>query len=211
MNWIIVGVTGAAAFFLALLTGVISGVSFGVVFIRSILSGALFAGAAAGIYILLQNMIPELFEFSDNSDEGVEGSGIDIVVEGDDEEHISYSNDEPSEMGTLDVAADAADDVGVLESAEESGDGSEPMEGDGSPENSGVGLNFNMDELPEMDDFSDSFSGVADSISDESGGKSAVAPSSPSSQTTVDVLGDEQDPETIARAVQTVLKKDREG
>ncbi|MDZ7795132.1 MAG: hypothetical protein U5P10_16020 [Spirochaetia bacterium] len=65
-----------------------------------------------------------------------------------------------------------------------------------------------VDTLPDLDEFSDSFESVAaaqDSENESNGGGGY------SSTDSVDIMGDEQDPATVAKAVRTIIGRDQEG
>ena len=60
----------------------------------------------------------------------------------------------------------------------------------------------NIDVLPDMGVFSNSFEGEL--VEDVDGASTAGA-------VTLDIMGEEQDPELVVRAVRTMVKKDQEG
>src|SRR6056297_2299463 len=65
-----------------------------------------------------------------------------------------------------------------------------------------------VDTLPDLDEFSDSFQSVAaaqDAENESNGGGGY------SSTDSVDIMGDEQDPATVAKAVRTIIGRDQEG
>lgn len=65
-----------------------------------------------------------------------------------------------------------------------------------------------VDTLPDLDEFSDSFESVAaaqDSENESNGGGGY------SSTDSIDIMGDEQDPATVAKAVRTIIGRDQEG
>ncbi len=65
-----------------------------------------------------------------------------------------------------------------------------------------------VDTLPDLDEFSDSFESVAaaQDSEDESNGGGGY-----SSTDSVDIMGDEQDPATVAKAVRTIIGRDQKG
>src|SRR6056297_5201 len=65
-----------------------------------------------------------------------------------------------------------------------------------------------VDTLPDLEEFSDSFESVAASQESENGNNNGGGYSSNDS---VDIMGDQQDPATVAKAVRTIIGKDQEG
>ncbi len=73
-----------------------------------------------------------------------------------------------------------------------------------------------VDSLPDLEDFADSFEGVASSQDGEGNSDAGAASGSRSgdgfsSSEPVDVFGSQEDPETVAKALRTFMKKDQEG
>jgi hypothetical protein len=65
-----------------------------------------------------------------------------------------------------------------------------------------------VDTLPDLDEFSDSFESVAAAQDSEN---ESIGGGGYSSTDSVDIMGDEQDPATVAKAVRTIIGRDQEG
>ena len=143
--------------------------------------------------------------------------------------------EEDAGTGSLDFGTEDEDSLGEDEFVEEVDGGEageepaeesewrsteEPAEGAGESEEpaaareeSGTGSEDTFEEagdvdtLPDLEDFAESFDGVAASQEGEDGNVSRGG----SSSSSVDVMGDQQDPETVAKAVRKKKKKDQEG
>jgi len=236
----IVGISAAAAFVISLFSGIIGGVGFLTILLRAVLGAVIFAILTGGMYIVLERMIPELFESDmestgeeDTEDASTTGGNVDITL-GEDAKPLAGAA-ENREQPPADFAAEAGadDEEGgedfVEELAEEDsrtpaaagpsgiaasgGDGSTGGEEDDAPaapasedteEAPGAG---EVDSLPDLEDFADSFEGVAASQEEGSSGGGLGGASS----TGVDVMGDHHDSETVVKAVRTFMKKDQEG
>jgi len=227
---IIIGSAAAAVVF-SLIAGIFGGVPFGLILLRMLIGGIIFAGIGAGIGFVLHKFVPELFDTPEDSEDET-GANIDITVDDAGEEPAAEAppngraEDENTEYPDVSVnysAAEADDEVPelntaeaeVIEEAEEVGEADFENIG----ETSNGGEDYDMVEeiaaadedssegennLPEMDQFNDSFVPV-DEIDNGSAAKGF------SSGDTVDIMGEEQDPAAVAKAVQTFLKKDQEG
>jgi hypothetical protein len=273
-----VGMSAAAAFLLSLLAGVIGGVGFFTILFRAVAGAVVFGLLAGGIYILLERMIPELFELEgqdeyESEESAQTGGSVDITL-GEDEEPASSqparaedaSAGAESEDGADRAVSGASPDFGETPefAAAQEGDSSdegfieeldegEPAPGgsggtageeekrgeqqqasahtdEGTESESGGGetteaqpaaassneeTDFadaeNVDTLPDLEDFADSFEGVAASQEEGGGGEMSSYSGGGSSSSNVDVMGDHHDSETVAKAVRTLMKKDQEG
>ncbi len=233
---IIIGSAAAAVVF-SLIAGIFGGVPFGLILLRMLLGGIIFAGIGAGIGFVLHKFVPELFDTPEDSEDET-GANIDITVDDAGEEPAAEApsngrgEDENAEYPDVSVnftAADADDDAAELDTADYTGEaevieeaeevGEADFENIGETSNGGEDYDMveeiaaaDEDEdssegennLPEMDQFNDSFVPV-----DEIDNGNAVKGFS--SGDTVDIMGEEQDPAAVAKAVQTFLKKDQEG
>ena len=81
INWKVLAIFGGFGFILSLLVGAISGVGFGTVLVRGILSGVLFAGVGFGLSILIKKFLPGLVSETEEAEEEEESGGVDIVIE----------------------------------------------------------------------------------------------------------------------------------
>jgi hypothetical protein len=274
-----VGMSAAAAFLLSLLAGVIGGVGFFTILFRAVAGAVVFGLLAGGIYILLERMIPELFELEgqgeyESEESAQTGGSVDITL-GEDEEPApsqptraedasaaaeaedgtdrAVSGASPDFGETPEFAAaqeDDSSDEGFIEELDEgepapggsggtageeekhgeqqpasvhteegtesgSGGGAEASEARPAAASSNEETDFadaeNVDTLPDLEDFADSFEGVAASQEEGGGGEMGSYTGGGSSSSNVDVMGDHHDSETVAKAVRTLMKKDQEG
>lgn len=217
-------VVGGAGFglVLSLVTGTISGVPFGILIFRAILWGVLFGCIAGALSYLISRYLPELLAIAPAGSKTDRDSGrnVDIVLpdenphvgEAEEEAEGEYERDELDEQGTtLTRGATEADEgvsTSLVEEVEELG-AEEEESGRGSPrrENQG-GEAESAEELPELEGGDGMFSqrqgavsnGDFDDISTISGGRPGLQ-----------VQGVEADPEDVAKAIRTVLKRDQKG
>lgn len=89
VNGKIAGISAAGAFLLSALIGVISGVTFGTLLLRALVSAALFGGGSFAACMLLERYTPELIS-SPSADQDSAGGHVDISVGEDDD----YGNEE---------------------------------------------------------------------------------------------------------------------
>lgn len=207
---------GAGAFALSALTGVVARVPFGALALRALASALLFAAVATGAFFLARRFLPELFESGEAEATQVrEGPRVDIVVG-------EESDGEASDVEGLEPAPRSAraGDFGEVEALEGEGlDGEAeelrvetlmPVEAGAPPQPSGPArppVSFDdLDVLPDLDGFSDSFASPTHGSEEEAAAmESAAAPRRSSGS------ADGMDPVAIAQAVRTILKKDRKG
>lgn len=255
----IIGACSIFAFVISLFSGIIGGVGFLTILFRALLGAVLFGLLSGGILMLLERMIPELFETAGTesagngeSEFGETGSNVDITL---DEEAESYSPSPGSSGGMESASTPTASETAAAgaEASTETAEGEAPRQGDSREEEdqfveevaenggaeSGDSASFlppdegeqepggsegfeEVDSLPDLEDFADSFEGVAASRDEGSSGGSASNSSAGSSgglsslgggasSSSVDVNGDQHDPATVAKAVRTLMKKDQEG
>ena len=213
-DWKIIAISAALAFLFSFISGLLGQVSIGIIFLRAV-SGALFFGAFGfGISILLRKYLPEIFELNSGfSSENSEGLGqvdmpsgmsseaddsvsdrpvIDISIGDEKEQAVS---EESSDSRTLPV--DGNSNNGENELVEEVAETGRTEESDDNNQVPG-----NLDALPDMGVFSNSFE---NSVSEDGGNSSSPG------AVTLDIMGEEQDPEFVAKAVRTMVKKDQEG
>lgn len=204
VNWKLLAVAAGGAFLLSLLVGAIGGVGFGTLLLRALLWALIFGGLAAGIEYALKNFLPELLSAGSAENEQPSEGGVDITLA---DENPHARNESPAAGDDAGAADDIDDfmsetageddsaDTGTVasESRSDGADEVEELEEVGGPTDSGS-------ELPSFDGVEATFAS-AEPIS-------AGADSVPSS---VDVLGSDEDPEVVARAVRTLMNKDQEG
>lgn len=214
IDWKPVAVSALLAFIIAVVTAGISGIPFGVLLLRAVLGALIFGAGAVGVQFLVAKFLPELVNPSEESPQT--GGSVDIVVSDEDEEEEplaapSEEDDESSfrpgipaasvetggeplveEVEEADAGLDGeatealpADDVGETESVAEADEQSEAAV---------AATDSAVDTLPDVGEFTDSF--MADAAHD--------APP----QDTAEPTGDGQDPESIAKAIRTLMKRE---
>lgn len=200
VSWIFTAGSAGFAFLLSFLVGLFSGVGFGSLLLRALVSGLVFALLAVGAEILFRSLFPELLpaahgpvpeasgddEFRDATEsEKQSGGAVDITLDDEREsaeggsfvEEIHGAAPESAEM---DEAAEDLEEIESVESVE------------------------SMDELPSLDGFSGSFE--SDYGDDRGEGPSAAVHSHD-----VDVLGMTESADEVAKAVKTMMKRDQKG
>ena len=208
-DWKIIAASGTIAFLFSFISGLFGSVSLGVLFFRAVLGAIIFGVLGFGILILIRRFLPELFELKSgltgesNEDfsniENVQSVSTDAEEPTPEKQVIDISigeeveNSEPvlnSENSTVQVDDDSNSNEIVDEIVEsEKTEDSDQIPG-------------NIDVLPDMGEFSNSFESAENIDSNNSSSAGAV---------TLDIMGEEQDPELVARAVRTMVKKDQEG
>ncbi len=191
---------GVGATAIALLAGLIGGVAFGTVVLRALLGGLFFAAAAMGVQLLVRRFLPELLEAFGDSPPGDLGRHVDMVV--DEDVDLLTPVEEPS---FLDEEAEDQEDRDMEEVSEDSEEGGELVEevtevGSEEAAESSVPPRVpdvdvsSVDKLPDLDGFVDSFQdeGTVEIVDEDEG---------------VSMPGG-QDAQTIAKAIQTVMKRD---
>lgn len=216
INWKLPAYCAGGAFLLSILAGAIGGVRFGTLLLRALIGGSLIGGLAFGIDFLLRQYLPELYEgFSED------GRNVDITI-ADENPHSNTGDGEqtgesarverglPSGDHSIDEGSDdshAEQDVGMgdddVSEVEELGS----AEGNSKPQTSAESQNASQgasggdssSDLPSFDTVEESF-------------KEETASSGPTDDiTSVDVMGTGEDPEVVAKAVRTIMKRDQEG
>ena len=211
-DWKIIVISAALAFLFSFISGLLGQVSLGVLLIRAFLGAFIFGILGYGISVVFRRYLPELFEIkSDATSEFIEdpsevqnnsytGTEVDGSLTSNPLVDISIGDETSvpvSELG-LDVeniqASDNNSENELVDEIEESKSADESNVNDQIP--------GNIDALPDMGEFSNSF----DNSVNVNGGNS-----SSSGVVTLDIMGEEQDPELVVRAVRTMVKKDQEG
>ncbi|ORC34256.1 hypothetical protein B4O97_13160 [Marispirochaeta aestuarii] len=206
VSWLFAAGPAGFAFIASFLIGLISGVGFLSIIVRAFLSGLVFAGLGMGVALLGRTLFPELIPENKKSvdqDAGTEdepekspGGSVDITLE-DDETGRKF--DTASGAGDLFSEGDGfVEEIQASTSSEPDGSVSDD-EGEEA-----VDSVEELDGLPSLDAFSDSFDSGWGSESDEE-------PSSGGRESEVDILGETQNPGDVARAVKTMMKRDQEG
>ncbi len=190
IRWKFVAAIGVLAMAVSLLSGGLSGIRFGMLLVRAFVGGALFTVLAAGLNILMIRFFPEIFEsgtaFAAESDDEGTGRHVDIVMPA---ENPGYPAAETENIDSQTSDTDGAES-GIPEQ-EEKNDTASDVEPESSEED-------NVGDVGDLDRFSADFSDVEDD-------------SIPSTRSVSEVLGMETDPQEIAQAIQTVIKREKKG
>jgi len=210
MNIQMAAVVGGVAFLLSLLSGLFGGVPFFDLFLRALFWAAFGFGGALGVEALLKSLVPDLFSVPEPAPVDQEAGpprAVDITL--DDDEVLprggfveEVDEDEPA-VPRYRASAAAPASPGVTAPAEVP---------EAPPQDAG-----GDEEMPEIGSFLDAFKPGAPDSEDEP----AQAPEfgeyvpieSPGRQGGKDVTidGEVQDPAILAKAVQTVMKRDVQG
>lgn len=188
----VITVFSGSAFVLSLVAGVLGAVSFPILLLRALLGVVFFGGLGFLVMYVLRKFLPELFDTGSVEEEAVlEEAGetvpkVDIVI---DDEQESPSEGIVEEAGVPESGIKLEDEVRVT-----SGEAFDDM-GDAVQEEDSGGL-------PNIESFSDAFN----SAELEQNGEESVTGS-----ISVDIMGQNEDPGTVAKAIRTIMKKDQEG
>ncbi len=240
IHWKTVAVFGGIGFFLSLLVGAVSGVSFGTVLLRGVISAAVFGGIGLGLNVLIGKFLPGLVgdEAGEEQAEEDETGGVDIVIEEEVPRTVSEAaalsadddSDESLEEGSSfveEVEEASSDETGPSAELSKAGNGVSAENGDESDEademeeveeleeadedGAGVqaaGVDGEVDSLPDIGDFSGSFSTGGDYDGEDGGDTLQSVEYSSGGNAPVEILGQEESPENVAKAVQTMLKRE---
>jgi hypothetical protein len=211
-DWKMIVISATLAFMLSFIFGIFGSVSLGILLIRAFSGAIIFAAMAFGATILQRRYLPELYELQADIMSEIEGDSSEVHVK---QSIPGHSDSLSVSKPRIDISIDDEDESFTVEMKPENDTGStgsfekrndlvdEISESDdtvSSTENEQVPAN--IDVLPDMGVFSNSFEGELDEYVDAAGKAGAV---------TLDIMGEEQDPELVVRAVRTMVKKDQEG
>lgn len=233
ISWKVVVTSGAVAVVLSLLTGVISGVSFGTLLFRAFIWGVIFCGIGVGASYLISKFLPELFAPATSGgkkENRPEPSNVDIVLpdenphsgaelnfgeeshgdttdsqEGSDEEYFSPADAEPEPPPRTRRSGDE-----LIEEVEETEGEITGASGTGRSSSSVSDDQEAAEELPSLDGDEVNF-GVTDEQDRFGHGGVSDVTSITSRGSTVDVLGHAADTEEIAKAIRTAINRDQKG
>lgn len=214
MSFQTAAIVAGVAFLLSFLSGLIGGVPLGDVFLRALIWSIVGFGGCLGAEALLRSLVPDLFasqEASPVPDEPT-GQAVNITLEEEmprggfveevgDEDEVAAPRARTSPVGELPVSASAP-----VPEVREAPRSSEAAAGPSDDE-----------EMPEIGSFLDAFKPESTDPEEGSGaapspGYSEYAPdTSRSSAGEVTIDGEAQDPVILAKAVQTVMKRDTQG
>jgi hypothetical protein len=223
INWKIPAIFAGFGAVVSLLAGIIGGNPFGVILLRLILSAVVCGGLGLGVNLIVKKFLPELSAPPPVA-QVESGEEVDIVIdeaipmaeeavgqqspepEGSLEQIEPAGEEEPSEL-TMSV-----DEEGGIDASEEGGESEEDVltledadsQAETTPEEFVPGIaaaqvaDFeDLDTLPDIDTFSPS-------------AEDSAPPARPSRKDSkVEEVVRDQDPENLARAVRTFMKKDQ--
>ncbi|MCK4540611.1 MAG: hypothetical protein KAU17_00095 [Spirochaetales bacterium] len=214
IDWRVVAISGAAAFLLSALTGIIAGVGLGVLFGRALLWGGVFAILTQGAWIVIQSFLPELVTApgSEVTETPAAEPTVDITIEGE-EPFPAMAKDQSSQISQL----ESVEEEGGVETLLQVDDQEEPQSTpvgevpaamveevtEQHPAVTSMGNGEAVDVLPDLENFSDSF----ENVTSVSGGEGI----SHEGVQSVNILGKAHSTDDIVQAVKTVMKKDQEG
>jgi hypothetical protein len=231
-------IAAAAAALLSALVGIIAGVPFGILLLRALLGGAVFGSIVYGGYFVARRFLPVApgAQTAGQASETEAGShSIDIVLPGEtpdgflgrgraeEAEDFGKPLDEMALAGgapresSLSLSPDDDDDADS--GLEEVGSLLPPEDGEGKsaavprPESAGGTAFDDLDVLPDLDGFSETFAGT------EFAGSSEPAETALSRRPDSRFKGGQRggdgsehpDPASLAQAVRTILKRDQKG
>ncbi len=194
-DWKIITVFAGSAFVLSIAAGIAGGVSFLILFLRAVAGGIVFGGLGFLVSFVFRKYLPELFtingEGAVQTEENGETEGapnIDIVID-DEQEEVSGAEGQyaESQMEPVEGEIKMEEEVSIPVPAEDIGE---------------ILQSENPDELPNIEAFSDSFNSAELEQNDGASLTGSVS---------VDIMGQEEDPGTVAKAIRTIMKKDQEG
>jgi hypothetical protein len=197
MNFQIAATAGGVVFGLSFIAGLFGGVPFFDVVIRALVWGVVGFGGSLGIETVLRSLLPDLFVPRTEEPEPAERN-VDITLE--EERPAGFVEEEGDEPVRRAPAA------------------AEPVESHGTSEAAGAAAPAGDEEMPEIGSFLDAFKPQAPNQgeveTEAEGGAPApdygdYRPTGGASEVTID--GEAQDPAILAKAIQTVLKRDAQG
>ena len=174
-------------FFIAFISGIIGGIGFGRLLLRGALSAVLLGGAISILMMIIKNKLPDLYalifsgslEYEDTVEER---GGVDIIISDDEEVQEAKSDNFVEEITEISgFQGEDKDTVEELSAAEDD--------------------ESSTDELPELKNLENTFE------QKDFGNTAGLSDISKDSKT-IELLGEYQNPEEVARAVQTMMKKD---
>ena len=221
IHWKFAAFCAGIAALLSIIAGLFGRVSAGNLIFRAILACIVFGGLACGMELLVRKFLPELFSDGENVDnesgELETGGGVDIIV--DDDEPVSFAPLDEQEDALPVEEEGAVEDVGITEISAEDELSEVPGELDPESEEPGISgaasevkeapaeTGKNGKALPDIEDFSGSFSGS----SGVSAGIDSLDSGKAKRLEAVDSIERDNDPATMAQAIRSILHKDQEG
>jgi len=227
VNWRVSAAFAGVAFILSILSGAVAGVGFGLLLLRAVIGSVAFAVVGAGISLIIARFLPDLQNLSGNhsakpnDSDNEPGSRVDIVLpaEQSDYDDAEYRRDVGDDEGALDDET-LVEEVEELSSADGpiavetgshvvrpthhragAGTGTQDEEPVSDEETSEL-LAADIEELPDIGGLAGSFERDPDET-DQRGSRQE------DTRRTASSGNDSADPELIARALRTVLKRDQ--
>ncbi len=214
---------GAA--FLSMLVGILAGVVLGWILLRALIFGAVIGALAFGAARLVRSALPGVL--SDRPDEAAEGadsifsageapagSRVDIVLPGGDADDIAEEASSVEPVGDEAIAeaepeGQDAEAISLIDARFAGSPSAAAVPPPPMPRDSGSRLESleDLDVLPDLDGFTDSFAAAEFS----SGGSAAQAPAPRGEERSSPRTQDGLDPASLAKAVRTILKRDQKG
>ena len=189
IRWKFVAALSVIAMAVSLLSGGLAGIRFGTLLVRAFVGGVLFAVLSVGLNFFIVRFFPELFEddtaFGTESDEAGPGGRIDIVMPAE----MPGASSAGSEDSGLEAFPGA--EAGIVGEGPDGGGGREPMERRDSADDGETVVG-------DLDRFSADFTDDGDDMK----GSHRSMPNVP---------GGDREPQEIAQAIQTVMKRDKKG
>lgn len=218
----------AGAFVLSTLTGVVAGVRFSAVVLRALASAVIFGGSSAALFIAAQRLLPGITDPAAGDDgvaaargtddhdprgnrekEGATappppGSRVEIILEDDDDADVSELDDsDTEEMDSEPTGDDLVEEVQEqVVDDEEAAFAATAAEGSDALDARLAGVTD--EEMPDIGSFAGSFVAPGGEGEEEAVEYEQSAPSGKSG----DAQANGSDPKVIARALQTMLKRD---
>lgn len=203
-HWKLIIICAAFAVVLSALISSLSGVPAGIVIVRTLFWGSLFALLGFTAVTMIEKYLPGLMPVENDEEAAVKdeiGATIDITLDGDSSplgpgsaDYGFESSDTDADMGSYDADSGDSDEFGTLEIVDP-----DDSENPGYKSGSQAFATEEGSELPNM-------SGLDASLDRQYGSLST-----PGSRKKADLMGMEDDPDSIVKAVRTLLKRDQEG
>lgn len=193
IDWKPVGVSALLAFIIAVVSAGLSGIPFGVLLFRAVVGALIFGAGAAGVQLLIRRFLPELQEEQSDTEEA--RGTVDIVISDDEDSLENGDEDAGFEPGLAFDTAESEETDGepLVEEVEEADTPPSTSEEEDVEELAEADTST-VDTLPDVGAFTDSFmADTAIETAESSTGKGS---------------GEGQDPEAIAKAIRTLMKRE---
>jgi len=214
MNFQTAAIVAGVAFVLSFLSGLVGGVPFFDIFLRALLWAVVGFGGSLGVESLLRALVPDLFLPSEEAaaePEALTGQAVNITLEDD----VPVRGGFVEEVDQDEPPTPRATPLETVVSMAGQGEATSVVP-EGEPRVPAAVAGETDEEMPEIGSFLDAFKPEAPESEEgasapEYGEYSPVEPErrAPSGEVTID--GEVQDPAILAKAVQTVMKRDAQG